>query len=158
MGKISGVANRLVKVIYISVLLSGFLVAITVWDIFEPYDYNYYNYHVKCNNGKEFDPLSKPIDKLNYTEPYSFDENRIKSECEFGTSYFYLPATKLGKNYNLDITFKSIKNGSKLEQLKFTLIAFVVYHIFIEIIRRIILYIVFGKNFFTLQALNSKKS
>ena len=148
MKNLSQIAWRFLKVIYALLLLFGLLPIIAAWNLNSPYSYHTYSsYKVVCNNGKEFDPTSKPIDRLNYSKPIEFDENQLKSECEYGTAYLVGSSANLPKNYELTYKTNAVNVGSKEEQLLVTIMVGVIYCLLLKIGRRIFLYIFFGKSF-----------
>jgi len=120
-----------------------------------PYFVSTYSYLVKCDNGKEFDPTSKPIQANE--KPYSFipdpeflrtfNEVQVKSECEYGTAYLIRPASELPKNYELLITDHKHPVGTKRNQLFKTVYFFVGYYVTLGIITEIIFYILIGRVF-----------
>ena len=150
MKNLSQIAKRLSKVIYILFLLSGLLIGWFVWSISAPYSYNTYTYKVVCNNGTTFDPTSKPIDKVNYNEPYTFNNNQVKAECEYGNSFYVGLSEKIDNNYHGYIYPHKVIAQTTLDQIKSTLIFIFIYYLVLEIIRRTFLYIFFGKSFLIL--------
>ena len=142
------IAWRLIKVIYVLLLLSGLLVVLIVWKASSS-SYQTYSYKVICDNGKTFDPTSKPIDKIGYSDPFEFNENQIKSECKYGTTWYKGWSEELSKNFQLDV--KHIVRTQK-DQIITTVIAFILYYLVLELLRRTFLYVVFGKNFLTLKS------
>ncbi len=145
------ILGRLLKVVYVLFLLFGIGVVWYIWISYAPYSYETYNYLVQCDNGKRFDPTSKPIDKTNFTEPYTFDDLQLKSECEYGTAYYVGWSSKLAKNYFVTNQAHSHAVRTVNDQIKATLLGVVVYYMLLEIVRRIILYIFLGRNFLTLK-------
>lgn len=141
---------RATKVLYVLFLLAGLLIGWFIWTINSPYTYNTYGYFVECHNGKTFDPTSKPIDKTNYSEPYSFNDLQLKSECEYGTAFYEGPASKLSKNYRVGYKEYPHVVGSALNQIKNTVIGIATYYFLLEVMRRTLLYIFVGKKFFGL--------
>ena len=146
MKNISKILKRFIKVIYIFLLLFGLLFTFWVYTISAPYSYNTYLYNVACNNGKEFDPTSKPTDH-SLNEPYLFYEDQLKSECEYGTAYYIELSKDLHKNYDLTYTEHPHVVRTVGDQIRTTLVAFVSYYILLEVVKRILLYIFVGKAF-----------
>lgn len=142
-----GIGFRLTKVIYVLFLLFGIIVVLFIWNTNSPYTYMTYNYLVTCNNGKTFDPTSKPIDKTNDDEPYSFNDLQLKSECEYGTAFYEGLARQLSKNYFVAYQEEPHIVRTIKDQVKNTIIYVVIYYFLIEIFRRTILYIFLGKRF-----------
>lgn len=138
--------KRFIKVIYVLLLLFGLLFTFWIYSISTPYSYNTYSYKVTCNNGKVFDPTSKPIDH-SFDEPYGFNKDQLKSECEYGTAYYVGWSKDLPKNYDISYSEQTHVVTTAVDQIKTTLIAFVIYYIALEIIRRTVLYIFAGKPF-----------
>ena len=152
---IKNIMRRLVKVIYAFILFLGLVGTYSVYSSNAPYFTSTYSYLVKCNNGKEFDPTSKPIKgtgKREINETYSnvrtFNVNEVKSECEYGTAYLIRPASELPKNYELLITEYKHPVGTKKYQLLSAVNFFVIYYLVIGILSEIILYIFVGKIYF----------
>jgi hypothetical protein len=153
MKKALDIVWRLLKVIYVALLFLGLGVGWLAWIGDQPYtDYTYGNYLVTCDNGKTFDPTSKPIQRTTYTYvPDSFDDQSVKAECKFGTAYWYGTGNELDHvTYNL--TYQTyphvILSGN--DQIKATIISVAIYYLLLEIIRRTFLYICFGRKFLTL--------
>lgn len=157
---------RLLKVIYVLFLVLGIGVCIIVWINTAPYSFITYSYKVMCNNGKAFDPTSKPIDhsplsldSIAYGQDrnaLTFNDQEIKSECTYGTVFGISLSSNILKNYDFITSTNVHIIRTRDDQIKYTLIAFVSYYLFLEIIRRGFLYIIFGKNFLTLKTNNDK--
>jgi hypothetical protein len=143
---------RLVKVTYVLLLLIGPILIFYVWSNTAPYPYTTYSYKVTCNNGKVFDPTSKPIaTKFVGYEPLLFNVNELKSECEYGTAYYVGWSSKLADNYVLAKVSEQHFTGTRTDQVKITTIVFFLYYLILEILRRTFLYIFLGKNFISLK-------
>lgn len=147
MKDLKGIGFRFTKVVYILLLLFGFVVGWFMWTISTPYQYSTYSYFVECNNGKTFDPTSKPIDRESYAEPYRFSVDQIKSECEYGTAWNVGWSRNLSKNYRSGYREYNHVTGTIQNQIKNTIIAAAIYYILVEVIRRTILYVFLGKKF-----------
>lgn len=146
---------RLMKVIYVLLILVGLILGAKVWNTNQPY--KTYTYEVICDNGKIFDPTSKPIDVTprfvgriygNRTR-LSFDEDQMKSECEYGTAWAVGLSSQLTKNYQLKTI--ETEHNTLNERIKYTAIVLVAYYLILEVARRIFLYVLFGKNVLTLK-------
>lgn len=144
---------RLTKVIYVLLLLLGLIAGLFAWSVSSPYtEYSYDNYHVQCDNGKSFDPKSKPIYSTpGFNSPDSFYNAEVKSECHYGTAYYVGSANELPDKYT--VSYKTyphvIRTAS--DQMVATVITLIVYYLLLEIVRRIVLYIFQGRNFLTLK-------
>jgi hypothetical protein len=162
---LSQIAWRLLKVVYVLFLLFGLLVALFAWSSAAPLTENTYgNYLVTCDNGKTFDPTSKPIDTsgasenlpgFHYSsyveEPYPFNANQIKAECKYGNAFLIGYGTDLDRvNYNL--TYKTYPHDIRTvsDQISGTVISIAVYYLILEILRRTFMYIFLGKKFISL--------
>ena len=153
MKKTLEVAWRLLKVIYVVLLLLGLGIGRLAWRGDAPYtEYTYGNYLVTCDNGKTFDPTSKPINHFsNLDRPDDFVDQAIKAECKYGNVYI------IGFGSNLDqvtykLTYQTYPHVIRTanDQIKVTIIAVAIYYLVLEIVRRTFLYIFFGRNFLTL--------
>lgn len=142
------ILKRLLKVVYISLILLGLVVTWKTWESFrEPSPFTDYSYKVVCNNGKTFDPTSKPIKYKYYIgEPLRFDEGNIKAECLYGCAWCIggLPGEK---NYQLYSELRT----TKADQIRTTMIVFFLYYLLLKIFRRTLLYIFLGKRFLVLK-------
>lgn len=138
---------RLLKVTYALLLLFGLIVIWIFWIINEPYTYKTYSYKVTCDNGKEFDPTSKPIHRsYNYNGPDSFNVKEIKAECKYGTAWEV--------DYDLEFTTYSLTHQeyshtvrTQIDQIKSTVIAGIIYLLLLEVVRRTFLYVFTGRKF-----------
>jgi hypothetical protein len=151
MKKITEILWRLIKVIYILFLLLGLLIGLFTFLINSPSSYQTYSYEVTCDNGKIFDPTSKPIDKTSYIDPYSFDDQQLRSECECGNAWWCSDQYQIPSNYKLTYQTYSHAVGSLGNQVGYTIIVIIAYYVVLEVIRRTILYIFFGRNFINLK-------
>lgn len=161
---------RLTKVLYVILLLVGLLVIWFIWVNNYPYSYSAYLYNVVCNNGTTFDPTSKPISydtKSGYhyggyygeftvksdsnDEIIKFDDDEIKAECKYGTASSAWKVKNTPKNYKLISAYTTHVIRTQQDQIKYAIAAFASYYLILEILRRTILYIFFGKNFLTLE-------
>lgn len=148
-------------------LLGTIFITFLAWEGSEPYSYTTYSYEVICQNGKRFDPTSKPINEegsrsLIIEKTYlgvlrTFNESQIKSECEYGCAYFDWELRDKPKNYELNVTPKIKVVYSKKDQVINTALAFILSNILLQIIRRAFLYVFFGKNFLTLKPMKNKE-
>lgn len=148
------ILKRFLKVLYVLLLVFGLLVGWFVWNLNVPY--NTYSYVVKCDNGKVFDPESKPINStgkssyssgyIDNTKLFDFDQNQIKAECIYGRAASDWQTYNLPKNYVMDI----IKHNpvTLKSQIISTVETMVIYYIGLEILRRTFIYIFLGKPFF----------
>jgi len=147
---------RLIKVVYVLLLLFGIVVGLIAWNINSPYAYTTYSYLVTCDNGKTFDPTSKPIDAkyMGDSTPLFFNSKQIRSECKYGIAYYV--GLNIPDNYELVNIPHEHSTGSQSQQIQNTLITLVVYYLIIEILRRTFLYIFFGKNFIAVKKIKAK--
>jgi len=165
---------RFIKVVYVVLLLVGLFVVYNIWTENQPEPYHSYSYKVTCNNGKSFDPTSKPIEVINKDEinnnflslskdnildetEKKFNTIELNSECEHGNAFYYLwqyqpPTTP---EYNIVTTKYDHITKTQTDQILDTVIIFILYYLFLEILRRIFLYIFLGKNFITLKNSNN---
>lgn len=125
-------------------LVVGLLFTWIKWKNSKPYSYESISYKVDCDNGRTFDPTSKPIRRSydSYSKSLVFNEDELKSECEHGTVYRF---SKSEKNYQLHQITSENTIGSKTDQVKTSISAFTMYYLTLEILRRTFLYVVFGK-------------
>ena len=124
MKNIFGILKRLLKVIYIFLLLFGLFVTWKVWKSEKPYSTISYSYKVVCDNGKTFDPTSKPIKYKSYIgEPFRFDEGNIKAECLYDCAWciWNLPREENYQLYSDKYTNEII---TKTDQIKSTIVVF----------------------------------
>ncbi|MFH1561500.1 MAG: hypothetical protein ABID04_02890 [Patescibacteria group bacterium] len=135
---------------HITLLLLGLPIILVVWIGNSPSVYYTYSYEVMCDNGKVFDPTSKPIEKyFNYRKgPLTFQEKGIKAECEYGNSWRIVEASKIPNNYKLNVKEDAHIVSTRLDQIVVTMIAVALYYCVIEILRRTLRYIFLGKKFF----------
>lgn len=155
--------KRIFNVIYGILILLGVIFVVGTWIKNSPSNTTNYSYKVVCDNGKTFDPTSKPINetgKSSYNHRYiykdrlfDFDENQIKAECEYGTAASDWKIYNQPKNYTLYVKKSA---NSLFDQLKFTIISLLLYYLPLEVIRRTFLYIVYGKSFFVIKDKKNK--
>ena len=144
------VLKRFLNVAYIVLILMSIFVAIFAWLVNKPVVNKNYSYIVTCDNGKTFDPTSKPIDSVfnGSNEPRIFDNNQLKSECEYNTAYLVGLSSKLQTNYKITNTESVSKTGSLMSQILSTVLWLIGYLLVIEIISRTFIYIIYGQKFF----------
>jgi len=142
---------RFLKVVYVLILLFGLLIGWITWVSNSPGNYTTYTYKVICDDGKEFDPTSKPIDTeyMGDSTPLFFNPKQIRSECKYGTAYYV--GLNIPDNYELINIPHEHGTGSKSQQIQNTLITLVVYYLIIEALKRTFIYIFYGKSFITLK-------
>lgn len=158
MEKISEIAWRLIIVAYSILFLGGLLFTSFVWTISKPYSYETYSYLVTCDNGKTFDPTSKPIDKEDYSEPYRFSVNQVKAECAYGDAFLVGWSKDIPKNYFIRKQIHTHIRNTEQDQIHDTVIFVSIYYISLEIIRRTFMFIFLGKNFLTLKPITTSKT
>ncbi|MBU1085423.1 MAG: hypothetical protein ABIJ43_02035 [Candidatus Beckwithbacteria bacterium] len=153
-----GVFKRLVRVIYISLLVLGVVVSVGLTLELKPYSVAFYSYKVICDNGNQFDPTSKPIDKydengyklkdlIKQDKLINFDEKQIISECEYKTVWYaWAGKINIPKNYELKVE-KIIDERTVINQIKVGLVVFIFYNLILEVVRRIVLYVILGRKF-----------
>jgi len=152
MKKTTEILMRLLKVFYVVLLLLGFVFGFYVWVLDSPSSYNAYGYLVQCDNGKTFDPTSKPIAITDYNEPYSFNVHEIRAECQTGNA-LEPDWNNTFNQVSFNLTHKTYQHVTRTisDQLTATIISIVIYYLILEILRRTILYIFLGRNFITLK-------
>lgn len=141
------IAWRLLKVTYVVILLLGFMIGLLVW-VSTPEKYSYL---VICNNGKTYDPTSKPIDHT-YDIPYKFSILQTNAECRNGVGGENIPPGIT--NYSNNTITKTPHADDKIIN---TFIAVLIYYLIVEMLRRTFLYIFFGKSFVTLRRQKGNK-
>lgn len=145
---------RLIKVVYVLFLLLGLGVTIFAWMINKPYSYTTYGYKVECDNGKVFDPTSKPISReYNYDKPDSFNSLEIMAECENGSAWDF-DNLNLKEDNNI-LTYKEYPHivTTQADQIDRTIITFIAYYLILELIRRTFMYIFKGTPFVNIKKL-----
>lgn len=153
---------RFLKVIYVLLLLFGLWVGWKIWINNTPRNKQEYSFHVTCENGKTFDPTSKPIPYVNkrgvmgQIVPEDLENKDvvkgIKSQCKYGTVYNVGVGVPLEDvNYKLTYDNKTLVIVSFSDQIERTILVLAVYYLILEIVRRTFLYTFFGMNFFTLK-------
>ncbi|MBI2405478.1 hypothetical protein HYV21_00275 [Candidatus Microgenomates bacterium] len=159
MRKIGAIGERFLRTVRVVLLLLGLPIAWITWTSNAPYSYTTYSYEVICDNGKRFDPTSKPIDPILYNQKVtfrtviprdailSFDEDQVKSECEYSNAWSVGLSSKLPNNFQLHINQQTNTVRSQTDQVTNTIIVLVGYYLILEVARRTILYIFLGKSF-----------
>jgi hypothetical protein len=105
---------------------------------------------VHCDNGKAFDPESKPI-YPNGDEPFvprysDIRHRQLSSECEYGTAYYVGDVIPHPKNYSEVTTSHENWVGSWSQ----TSVNFMIYLLgglfIVEIVKRLLYYIIFAES------------
>lgn len=142
---------RLCKVIYFCLILVGFYITYIAFQANAPYTTTSISTVIHCHNGKTFDPSSKPIYPNDGRPTDAYRSYEIGSECEYDTAYFIGESFAMRNNYTEEVKVYTYQFGSIQNQIVNTGIATVSYFLGLELLRRVTLYILFGRNFLTLK-------
>lgn len=141
---IAPVIIRLGRVLYVTILIVGLFGSL--YEGLKTFPNNEHEV-VHCRNGKSFDPASKPLERNSY---YNSDirERGIASECQFGTVYL-IASPDLDLNNN---TIEKYKTPFAIDDWKKVVLTFLInisaVILLVEVSRRTLRYVVWGKHFF----------
>jgi hypothetical protein len=142
--------RRLLNVLYGLAIVTIFVYALMVARAIIPRIYTTTTSIIHCDNGKSFDPDSKPIyPKGDEPIPPRYSDIRyrqISSECEYGTADYVGDVIPHPKNYMEEIINHDNHEGSWSEAgtifIEFLLGGLLI----VEIIKRLVYYIIFSES------------
>ncbi len=144
---------RLIKVVYIVLLVLSFFIVVVIAYSYHPISSTYTDGTktlIVCDNGKSVRNKYRYI--TNYNDISDKDDIELKSICKFGESdTTALEHQKKGelpmtKNYRMDFYQTTNNYGSWIEVLIILVMGIPIVYTIFEVIKRVFLYIAIGKN------------
>jgi len=147
------IARRFFKAAYLALLIFGVIISFQQAYEARPYSYTQNDDPIViCDNGKTFNPRTKPIKIEDYEggrllgKPV-FNSRQISSECQFGTAYRSEDPDLKSNNYQIEYPSHIVVVKTIKDTIVKGVVVFIIYNFLLELSRRTILYVLFGKRF-----------